>query len=91
MDLLLFAYNAKTEANAVDLVTQTQIFSGSKLIFASPVMKMTVAPDSDMQRIPYAARVPLKGYAPGQYELRVTVIDRLTKATAFRRVNFTVD
>lgn len=91
MDLLLFSYNAKTEANAVDLVTQTQIFSGSKLIFTSPVVKMAVAPDSDMQRIPYAARVPLKGYVPGQYELRVTVIDRLTKATAFRRVNFTVE
>ncbi|MFN0108278.1 MAG: VWA domain-containing protein [Blastocatellia bacterium] len=94
VDLLLFAYNAKTEsntANTVDLVTQTHVFSGSKLVFASPVVKMAVAPDSDMQRIPYAARIPLKGFAPGQYELRVTVIDRMTKATANRRVNFTVE
>lgn len=91
MDLLLFVYNAKSEANAVDLVTQTHLFSGSKLIYASPVVKMTVAPDSDLQRVPYAARVPLKGFPPGSYELRVTVIDRLTKATANRRVNFTVE
>lgn len=91
MDLLLFVYNAKAEANSVDLVTQTHLFSGSKLIYASPVVKMAVAPDSDLQRVPYAARVPLKGFPPGSYELRVTVIDRLTKATANRRVNFTVE
>jgi VWFA-related protein len=91
MDLLLFVYNAKAEASTVDLVTQTHLFSGSKLIYASPVVKMAVAPDSDLQRVPYAARVPLKGFPPGSYELRVTVIDRLTKATANRRVNFTVE
>jgi len=91
MDLLLFVYNAKAEANTVDLVTQTHLFSGSKLIYASPVVKMAVAQDSDLQRVPYAARVPLKGFPPGSYELRVTVIDRLTKATANRRVNFIVE
>jgi VWFA-related protein len=91
MDFLLFVYNAKADDNTVDLLTQTHLFSGSKLIYASPVVKMAVAPHSDMQRVPYAARVPLKGFLSGLYELRVTVIDRLTKATAYRRVNFTVE
>ena len=91
VDFLFFTYNAKVEKNAVDLVSQTQLFSGSKLVYASPIVKMAMPPDADFQRIPYAARVSLKGFAPGSYELRLMVIDRLTKATAYRRVNFTVE
>lgn len=91
IDFLFFTYNAKVEKNAVDLVSQTQLFSGSKLVYASPIVKMTVQPDADLQRIPYAARVALKGFEPGSYELRLMVIDRLTKTTAYRRVNFTVE
>ena len=91
MDFLLFVYNGKIDRNAVDLVSQTQLFSGSKLVYASPLTKLQVAPDLDLQRVPYGARFSLKGFAPGQYELRLMVIDRLAKATAYRRVNFTVE
>lgn len=91
MDFLLFVYNAKIEKSAVDLVSQTQIFSGSKLAYASPITKLQVPPDVDLQRVPYGARFSLKGLDAGQYELRLMVIDRLTKATAYRRVNFTIE
>ncbi|MDX2042876.1 MAG: VWA domain-containing protein [Acidobacteriota bacterium] len=91
VDFLFFTYNAKIEKNTVDLVSQTQLFSGSKLVYASPIVKMAVPAESNLQRVPYAARTSLKGFAPGQYELRLMVIDRLTKATAYRRVNFTVE
>ncbi len=91
MDFLFFVYNGKIERNAVDLVSQTQLFSGSKLVYASPLTKLQIAPDLDLQRVPYGARFSLKGFAPGQYELRLMVIDRLAKATAYRRVNFTVE
>ncbi len=91
MDFLLFVYNAKLEKNSVDLVSQTQLFSGSKLVYASPITKLQLPADMDLQRIPYGARLSLKGIDPGQYELRLMVIDRLTKATAYRRVNFTVE
>lgn len=91
VDLLLFVYNAKSEQNTVDLAIQTQIFSGSKQVFATPLMKIAVAQDSELQRIPFAARLPLKALSPGQYELRLMVIDRLTKVTAHRQVNFTVE
>lgn len=91
VDFLVFAYNAKVEKNIADLVIQSQVFAGSKLVYASPPSKMTVAPGADWQHIPYAARVSLKDYDPGEYELRLMVIDRLTKATAYRRVNFTVE
>ena len=91
LDFMVFAYNAKVEKNTVDLVIQSQVFSGSKLVYASPLAKMGVPQNPDLQRIPYAARVSLEGFTPGPYELRLLVIDRLTKATASRRVYFTVE
>jgi len=91
IDFMVFAYNAKVEKNSADLVIQSQVFSGSKLVYASPIAKMTIPESVDLQRIPYAARVSLGEFNPGPYELRVVVIDRLTKATASRRVYFTVE
>lgn len=91
IDLLLFIYNAKADRNAVDLAIQTQIFSGSKQIFATPLLKIAVAADADLQRIPFPARLPLSALRPGQYELRLMVIDRSTKTTAHRQVNFSVE
>jgi VWFA-related protein len=91
IDFMTFAYNAKVEKNTADLVIQSQVFSGSKLVYASPPAKMAIPESADLQRIPYAARITLEEFNPGTFELRVVVIDRLTKATAFRRVNFTVE
>jgi len=91
VDFMVFAYNAKVEKNSVDLVIQSQVYSGSKLVYASPLAKMGAPQDTDLQRIPYAARISLEGFHPGPYELRLVVIDRLTKATASRRVYFTVE
>ncbi|HEY6401789.1 MAG TPA: VWA domain-containing protein [Blastocatellia bacterium] len=91
IEFMTFAYNAKVEKNTADLVIQSQVFSGSKLVYASPIAKMAIPESADLQRIPYAARIMLEDFNPGTFELRVVVIDRLTKATAFRRVNFTVE
>ncbi len=91
VDFMVFAYNAKVEKNSVDLVIQSQVYSGSKLIYASPLAKMPVGQGADLQRVPYAARISLEGFNPGAHELRLVVIDRTTKATAFRRVYFTVE
>jgi hypothetical protein len=91
IDLMLFAYNAKIEKNTADLVVQSQVFSGSKLVYASPIAKMAIPESSDLQRIPYAARLSLDDFNPGSYELRLVVIDRATKATAFSRVYFAVE
>jgi VWFA-related protein len=91
VDFMVFAYNAKIEKNATDLVIQSQVYSGSKLVYASPLAKMNTPENTDLQRIPYAARISLGDFTSGPYELRLVVIDRLTKATAFRRVYFTVE
>jgi VWFA-related protein len=90
-DFLVFVYNAKADKGSSDVVIQSQVYSGSKLIYASPLAKVTPAPDGDLQRLPYAARVSLDGFDAGDYELRLMAIDRLTKATAHRRVSFEVE
>jgi VWFA-related protein len=90
-DFLVFVYNAKADKGSPDVVIQSQVYSGSKLIYASPLAKVTPPPEGDLQRLPYAARVSLAGFDAGDYELRLMAIDRLTKATAHRRVNFTVE
>lgn len=91
IDFMVFAYNAKVENRSVDLVIQSQVYAGSKLVHASPLAKMAMPNDPDLQRIPYAARISLERFDPGSYELRLVVIDRLTKATAYRRVYFAVE
>lgn len=91
MDFMIFAYNARLEKTPPDLVVQPQIYSGSKLVFATAPAKMNAASAGDPLRIPYAARIALASFSPGDYELRVVVIDRTTRETASRRVNFSVE
>lgn len=92
MDFVVMAYNAKADDKGdTDLVIQSQVFSGSKLIFASPLSKIDTTTGLDARHAPYAARVSLASFEPGEYELRLLVIDRTTKTTAHRRVNFTVE
>jgi VWFA-related protein len=90
IDFLLFAYNARLAEGQADLVVQSQIFSGSKLVYSTPLTRITSEGAPDLQRLPYAARLSLSAFDPGEYELRLLVIDRLAKATADRRVNFTI-
>lgn len=97
-DFTIFAYNPGSDAvGATDLVIQSQLFSGSKLVFASPLTKMTsqaTASGSAAQSgstVPYAARLSLAGFAPGNYELRLVVIDRVVKASTKRSLDFTVE
>src|SRR5262249_33470810 len=68
VDFMIFAYNAKVEKNTADLVIQSQVFSGSKLVYASPITKMTIPESADLQRIPYAARISLEEFNLGPYE-----------------------
>ena len=90
-DYLVFAYNSKVESGQTDLVVQSQIFLNSQLVYSSPLSKMPSEPVSDVARIPYAARLSLSSFEPGEYELRTMVIDRLARITADRRINFVVE
>jgi VWFA-related protein len=92
-DFSIFAYNAKPDGKgATDLVVQSQIFSGSKVIYASPLAKMELPADLKGENYaPYAARLLLDKFEPGAYELRMLVIDRVAKVSAKRTLNFVVE
>ena len=94
-DFTIYAYNARTDnKGASDLVLQSQIYSGNKLIFATPVKKIDAPEQSKAKEsvpVPYAARLALKDFEPGAYELRLVVIDRLAKASTKQSVSFTVE
>jgi len=105
-DFMIFAYNAKlNEKGATDLAIQTQIYAGDKLLLATPLKnfadtnKQFQMPgsgpanvgQSDLERLPYLARLSLGTFEPGNYELRLLVIDRNAKSSAKQVVNFIVE
>lgn len=94
-DFLILTYNARQDAQgATDVVVQSQIRSGDKLLFASPLTafgNQQVKKDGDFLRIPYMARLSLASFTPGKYELKVVVVDRNAKTSAKAAVNFTIE
>jgi VWFA-related protein len=87
----LYAYNpAHDAAGATQLFLQTQVWQRGALRTASPPEALTPR-ERDGRPLPQTATVKLDPLEPGDYELRVTVTDRLANATAFRRTSFTVD
>ncbi len=93
VDFTVFAYNGKQDSNReIDLVIQSQILTGNKVVFASPLSKMSLSPENKIEAfIPYAARLSLDKLLAGNYELRVVVIDRTAKTSAKRSISFMID
>lgn len=101
-DFMVFAYNARlNDKNSTDLAIQTQVYSGNNLIVATPLKNFQTETESGVQRtaqptvpetgLPYMARFSLDKFTPGEYELRLVVIDRNSKTSAKRSINFTVE
>jgi VWFA-related protein len=103
---LTFIYNAKvgtsntggetipasTNSTALpDLAVQAQVFRDDEPVITTPLHKIQTEGVPDVQRVPYAADVLLDGLAPGAYVLQVTVIDRLAKTSATRKLSFQIE
>ena len=93
VDFTVFAYNGKrNDKGETDLVIQSQIMTGSRVVFASPLSKINQLPDGKSEAfVAYAARLSLDKFSPGNYELRLVVIDRNVKTTAKRAISFVID
>lgn len=86
------AIPASTNARALpDLDVQVQVFRDNEPVVTTPLHKIQTEGISDVQRVPYAAEVSLNGLPPGAYVLQVTVIDKLAKASATRKLNFQIE
>jgi VWFA-related protein len=86
------AIPASTTAKTVpDLAVQVQVFRDNEPVVTTPLHKIETEGVQDVQRVPYAAEVSLAGLPRGAYVLQVTVIDRLAKASATRKLNFQIE
>jgi VWFA-related protein len=84
----LYVYNPQADAaGATDVVLQAQIRSGKDPIAASKPQAVTFQL-KDGVPVPQGNGMSLESLAPGEYELRVVVVDRKANATAFRDVSF---
>ena len=82
----VFVYNATSAAN---LITGSEVLRDGRVILVSPQHKLTNA-GSDPERIPFGDDLSLQSLGPGRYDLRVTVMDNVSKTTASRSIDFEV-
>ena len=86
----LYVYNAARDAaGATDVVLQAQVWSGPKLLAASPVTPVTPG-EKDAPAV-HTSRFPLDAFGTGSYELRGAVNDRKSDQRLLRRTTFLVE
>ena len=82
-DKLMLAYavyKARVSNGQPQLTTQTRIFRDGKLIFTGQVLPVSIAGQTDWQRITSGSRLQLGiDFPPGDYILQVIVTDKLAK------------
>ncbi len=91
LDYLLLVYDRAKPGGAtpVEVVVERQILSGSTILTRSAPGPV---PDQGPTGLPVVSgRLRLDAFAPGDYELRLVVSDRATRATATRSLRFTVE
>jgi VWFA-related protein len=86
LELTVVAYNAQRDAQGRSaLDATTRLLQAGRELFAQTV-DVAVADE----RVPFSRRLALAALAPGDYELRVAVVDRRNGAAAERAATFTV-
>ena len=89
---LLFLYNAvRSPADSKpDAAIQIQVVRDDQPVMTTALKRVSTDGLADLDRIPYAAEIPLAGMTPGRYVLLVTVIDRVSKRSASQQAHFDV-
>jgi hypothetical protein len=83
-------YNAEHSSRHPELTLEVQLAKDGQVVIATPPTPISVQGLTDFARIPFIGEFPLSGFQPGEYELKLTITDLLTKANASRRSTFTV-
>jgi len=87
----VYVYNLKEEPDAgADAVLQAQLRQGEALVAASSPQPVKVE-RKDGALLPQTNGMPLAGLPAGRYALKVVVMDKRTKATASRDIDFSVE
>lgn len=89
---LVFIYNASRGKSATDLPTitiQTQLFREGKTIMNGQLRPLSTE-GQDLDRLFYAAEIPLSSLSMGRYEIQITVQDCLANSSLSQKVKFEV-
>ncbi len=90
MLIQMLVYNAKPAGTgAPDVSVTLQVLRDGKQVIAAP--PQAVASSGDAARLPYGAEIPLSGFPPGRYTLKVTAEDRAAKTSTSQQVNFSIE
>src|ERR1043165_848073 len=89
---LIFAYNGVPSPadQKPDVAVQVQVVRDDQPVLTTALRKLNVDGVTDLERIPYAAEIPLTELSPGRYILQVTLIDRVSKQSTSRQTHFDV-
>lgn len=89
---LLFAYNGvfSPADQKPDVAVQVQVIRDDQPVITTALKKINTEGVTDVERLPYAAEIPLHELLPGRYLLKVTLIDRVSKQSTSRQTHFDV-
>ena len=89
---LVFLYNAglSPSDSKPDAAIQIQVVRDDQPVMTTALKKVSTEGIADLDRIPYAAEMPLADLTSGRYVLMVTVIDRVAKRSASQQTRFDV-
>jgi len=89
---VVFIYNATRGAadQLPDVVVQMQVFRDGHPVATTTLKKVSVDGAQDLQRLPYAAELPLEEFPAGRYVLQFTAIDRIAKTNASQQIHFEI-
>lgn len=59
-------------------------------IATTTLKKVSIDGAQDLQRLPYAAELPLEGFRAGHYVLLFTAIDRIARTNASHQIRFEI-
>jgi VWFA-related protein len=86
----IFVYNARRDAGGnPQLTVQTQVLRDGQAVLSSPQRRLNNG-GVDPQRIPFGEELALNTLAPGRYDLKITITDGLSGATAGQVADFIV-
>jgi hypothetical protein len=83
-------YNA-SRAPSPNLTLELRLSSGGRTIIETPPAPVSIEGVTDLAHIPVTGEFPLEGFAPGVYEMKLTVTDRVAGKGASRQVVFVVE
>jgi VWFA-related protein len=89
---LVFLYNAALSPydSKPDATIQIQVVRDDQPVLTTALKKVSTEGIADLDRIPYAAEIPLADLTSGRYVLVVTVIDRVSKRSTSQQTHFEV-